>query len=315
MGKISGPVFDRSGDAPEIVELASGIYGYISRIEPNCGFATTGEGALVVDARATPLLARTMLADLRSVSEEAVRWLVLTHHRAPRVMGAAAFRGAVVIASRATAQWIAARGARELESQVARCPQLFPGRDEISGLARPELAFDDRVELRLGTRVFELQRLGRGHTAGGTVCLAPDCRVAFAGELVENGCAPYAGDANVGAWIHALERLRALPIDVLVPARGAVLDGRSAVLGAIDGTRDFLMLLRDSVHDAMAGGADLRGCFDAARRTMQSRFGARPLFDDVLPFDVARMREELFGREDPAEWTPARDADLRAELA
>ena len=52
MGSAFAPVPDRFGDTPEIVELASGIYAYVSRLEPNCGFATTGEGALVVDARA-----------------------------------------------------------------------------------------------------------------------------------------------------------------------------------------------------------------------------------------------------------------------
>jgi hypothetical protein len=62
-------------------------------------------------------------------------------------------------------------------------------------------------------------------------------------------------------------------------------------------------------------GADLRGCFEAARAKMRPRFGEWPLFEDVLPFDVARMREELSGHEDPTEWSPERDAALRAELA
>jgi len=314
MTRASVSSSDRSGDAPEIVELASGIYGYLSRVEANCGFATSDDGVLVVDTRATPALARVMLADLRRVSDAPVRYVVLTHYHAARVMGAAAFGGAVVIASRATADRIATRGWREFESQVERCPELFPGADEISGLTRPDLVFDDRIELRFGTRVFELHRLGRGHAAGDTVCLAPESRVAFAGELVENGCAPYAGDANVGAWIQSLERLRALPIDKLVPARGAVLQERAAVMGAIDGTRDFLMLLRDSVHDAMTRNADLRGCFETALATMQSRFGEQPLFHQVLPFDVARMREELSGHEEPEDWTPERDAALRAGL-
>jgi glyoxylase-like metal-dependent hydrolase (beta-lactamase superfamily II) len=313
MTRVSVPSSHGSGDAPAIVELAPRIYGYLSRIA-NCGFATSDEGALVVDTRGTPAQARAMLTDLRRVSDARVRYVVLTHYHATRVMGAAAFSGAIVIASRATADAIATHGWREFESQLERWPALFPGADEISALTRGDLVFDDRVELRLGTHVFTLHRLGRGHSAGDTVCLAPASGVAFVGELVENGCAPYAGDANIGAWIQALERLRALPIDVLVPARGAALEGRSSVLSAIDGTRDFLMLLRDSVHDAMARNADLRGCFETARATMQSRFGEHPLFHDVLPFDVARMREELSGHEEPADWTPERDAALHAGI-
>jgi glyoxylase-like metal-dependent hydrolase (beta-lactamase superfamily II) len=315
MGRAFESASTHSGDEPAIVELATGLYGYVSRVDPNCGFATAADGVLVVDTRATPALARSMLADIRRVSDRGVRYVVLTHYHAARVMGAAAFHGAVVIASRATADWIATRGAREFESEVGRFPRLFEGAEEVRGLTRPDIVFDDRMELRFGERVFELQRLGRGHTGGDAICWAPDCGVAFAGDLVENRCAIYAGDAQVGAWIQMLERLRTLPIDVLVPGRGAVLRGRSAVLGAIDGTRDFLMLLRDSVHDAMGRAADLRGCVEAARAKMESRFGEWPLFDEMLPFDVARMREELSGHEDPTEWSPERDAALRAELA
>src|SRR5262249_23275707 len=131
---------------------------------------------------------------------------------------------------------------------------------------------------------------------------------------VANGCSVYAGDAYVGAWIQTLERLRALPIEVLVPGRGGVLVGRFAALGAIDATRDFLLVLRDAVHDAMARGSDLRTCFEAAQTTMQPRFGEWPFFDHVLPFDVARMHEELAGAEHPTQWTAERDAALWTAL-
>jgi glyoxylase-like metal-dependent hydrolase (beta-lactamase superfamily II) len=301
---------DLTETKPVVTELAAGLYGYISRDHPNCGFATASDGVLAIDARATPALARAMLADVRRICDQPVRYVVLTHYHAARVMGAAAFPEAIVIASRGTAEWIATRGASDFRSEVERLPLLFEEANEIRGLTEPAIVFDDRLELRFGGRVFELQRLGRGHTAGDSICWAPDCRVAFAGDLVENGCSVYAGDAYIGAWIQTLERLRTLPVEVLVPGHGDVLVGRSAVLGAIDGTRDFLLVLRDVVHDAMSKGADLRACFEAAHTMMQPRFGDWPLFDHVLPFDVARMQEELAGGEHPTQWTAERDAAL-----
>lgn len=305
---------DQTEQRPRIVELARGIYGYISDFDPNCGFAVTDQGVLSIDTRATPAAARRMAEDLLQVTDKPVRYLALTHYHAVRVMGASAFPDATIVASRGTTDWINTRGPGDFKSEVERFPRLFKGVEEVPGLTQPHIVFDEQLELRLGGRVFELRHLGRGHTGGDTICWVPDCKVLFSGDLVENRCSVYAGDAFIGAWIGTLAKLRELPAEVLVPGRGAALIGRAAVLDAIDSTRDFLLSLRDGVGNAMQKGANLRGCYLAAQEAMQPRFGAWPLFGHVLPFDVARMHEELSGGEMPTEWTAERDAALWATI-
>jgi len=46
---------DLKEQKPSVIELASGVYGYISDFDPNSGFAVTTAGVLSVDTRATPM--------------------------------------------------------------------------------------------------------------------------------------------------------------------------------------------------------------------------------------------------------------------
>jgi glyoxylase-like metal-dependent hydrolase (beta-lactamase superfamily II) len=301
---------DTAEQIPQREELAPGAHGFISRHDPNCGFVVGTDGVLAVDVRATPHLARELAAAIAGVTDRPVTHVFLTHYHAVRTLGAGAFPSAAVIASTGTADWIAERGEADFKSETDRFPRLFRGIEEIAGLTQATIAFTDRLRLSLGGVTAELIHLGRGHSGGDAVCWLPETRVLYAGDLVENRCGVYAGDAYIGDWITTLERLRAIPAEVLVPGRGAVLRGRAAVEGAIDGTLDFLRTLRGAVADALGQGADLATCYRAAEVAMRPKFGDWPVFDHVLPFDTARMREELIGTEHPTVWTADRDQDL-----
>ena len=301
---------DTAEQVPQVEELAPDCYGFISAHDPNCGFVVGRNAVLAVDTRATPLLARDLLRAIRSVTDRPVRYVFLTHYHAVRVLGASAFADAAVISTAGTRDWIETRGEADFASERDRFPRLFRGVEEIPGLTRPNLAFDGRLLLDLGGVEAELRGFGRAHTQGDAVCWVADRKVLYAGDLAENRCGVYAGDAYIGEWIETLGRLRALPAEAMVAGRGAVVRGREAVEAAIEGTSAFLSALRGSVDEARKGGADLAGCFRAAEAAMRPRFGDWPLFGHVLPFDVARAYEELSGVEHPTVWTAERDKAL-----
>lgn len=301
---------DNAQQTPRLVELAPDVYGYISDFDPNCGFVVGPDYVVAIDTRATPALAREMLAAIRTVTDKPVRYVFLSHYHAVRVMGASAFNGAALIASQATLDLITERGPDDFESEVRRFPRLFRGVEEIPGLTWPDLVFDQGLTLRLGNRDLHFRHLGRGHTAGDTVCWIPDCGVLFSGDLVENRCGVYAGDGYVADWIATLDRMRNLPATTMVPGRGAALTSRQTVLDAIEATQGFLATLREVVGIAHAQGGDLKACFLAAEKAMVPFYGDWPVFAHVLPFDVARMVEQLEGGEHPTPWTAERDQAL-----
>lgn len=301
---------DTTEQVPQLELLAPGCHGFVGRHDPNCGFVVGEDAVLVVDTRATPRLGQELHDAIRTATDRPVRYVFLTHFHAVRALGASVFTDATVISTLGTREWIRTRGEADFVSERDRFPRLFRGVEDIPGLTHPHIAFEGRMSLDLGGIEVELLGTGRAHTQGDAAAWVPSRKVLYAGDLVENGCGVYAGDAYITDWIETLGRLRAVPAEVVVPGRGPVVRGRAAVEEAIDGTAAFLSTLRQSVAAAAGSGADLRGCFAAAEAAMRPRFGDWPLFGHVLPFDVARMHEELSGTEHPTIWTAARDKEL-----
>ncbi|WP_397474482.1 MBL fold metallo-hydrolase [Pusillimonas sp.] len=309
------PAFASASDTreqrPRITQLAKGVYGYISDFDPNCGFIVGNESVVLVDTRPTPRMARDFLLDIRSVTDKPVKYIVLTHYHAVRVMGASAFGpDATIIASRGTHDWIVTRGQADFESEVDRFPRLFQGVEEIPGLVLPDISFTKELTLWLDEREIRLSCLGRGHSQGDTVAYLPDCGVMFSGDLVENRCGVYAGDAYLHDWSQTLHAVDAMAPTTLVPGRGAVLQGLDACREATASTRSFIEALLSNVSAGIEAGEDLRACYVRTDTAMRPIFGEWPLYQHVLPFGVSRAWDELHGVEHPIVWTAERDQTL-----
>ncbi len=306
---------DTREQRPKIRALADNVYGYISEFDPNAGFIVGDDHVIVIDTRPTPRMARQFLDDIRTVTCKPVKLIVLTHYHAVRVMGASAFPDVqAIVASRGTFDWIAERGQADFDSEVGRFPRLFEGVDEVRGLTVPQLTFEREMSLWLGAREVKLMCLGRGHSSGDAVVWLPDCGVLFSGDVVENRCGVYAGDAYLRDWTRTLDVVRELQSRVLVPGRGAMLTDAAACTEAIDLTQVFLAALLDGVQAGLKAGEGLRDCFERVERAMKPGFGEWPVFQHVMPFDVARAYDELRGIEHPVVWTAERDRELWATL-
>ncbi|MCP2166794.1 MBL fold metallo-hydrolase [Goodfellowiella coeruleoviolacea] len=293
--------------------LADGVYALTAEGDPNVG-AIEGEDFLVCfEALATPVAARQWLATLRQHTDKPVRYLVLSHYHAVRVLGASAFDADVVIAHERTRALIAERGRQDWESELARMPRLFREPASIPGLTWPTLTFDAQLSIDLGGDRGELvlRHPGRGHTEGDLVAWLPRQRVLFAGDLVEAQAALYTGDAFHRDWsTTTLDRLAALDARVLVGGRGPVVRGRDEVAAAVEQTRHFLTVLLREVDAVRRRGGGLRDAFQASHAALVDRYGGWPIFEHCLPFDVARAWDELSGVERPAIWTAQRDREV-----
>ena len=297
--------------------LADGVYALTAEGDPNLG-AVEGEDFLVCfEALATPVAARAWLAQLRRHTDKPVRYLVLSHYHAVRVLGASAFEADVVVAHENTRALIAERGQQDWESEFGRMPRLFPEPSSIPGLTWPTLTFADRLTVELGGDRGELvlEHLGRGHTEGDVVAWLPKDRILFAGDLVEAEAALYTGDAFHRDWAGGtLDRVAALQAEQLVGGRGGVARGRAAVDAAITQTRGFLTTMLAEVGAVHAAGGELREAFARTHAALAPVFGHWPIFEHCLPFDVARVWDELSGVERPTIWTAQRDREVWDQL-
>ncbi|MEJ8278141.1 MBL fold metallo-hydrolase [Pseudonocardia spirodelae] len=297
--------------------LADGVYALTAEGDPNIG-AIEGEDFLVCfEALATPVAAAKWLARLREHTDKPVRYLVLSHYHAVRVLGASAFDAQTVVAHETTAALIAERGEQDWASEFARMPRLAEAADSVPGLTWPTLTFADRMTIDLGGDRGELvlQHHGRGHTEGDITAWLPRRRILFAGDLVEARAALYTGDAFHREWAGAtLDRLAALEAEQLVGGRGAVSRGRAEVDAAIAQTRSFLQVMLREVAAVQQRGGTLAEAFAATHAALVDDYGHWPIFEHCLPFDVSRLWDELSGIERPVIWTAERDQEVWALL-
>lgn len=297
--------------------LADGVYALTAEGDPNVG-AIEGEDFVVAfEARATPAAARDWLAQLREHTEKPVRYLVLSHYHAVRVLGASAFGAEVIVAHENTRKLIAERGKQDWDSEFGRMPRLFQSPDEIPGLTWPSLTFSDRLAIDLGGDRGELvlQYCGRGHTAGDIVAWLPRERILFAGDLVEAQAALYTGDAFHTDWsTGTLDAVASFEAEAVIGGRGAVPRGREAVDAAIEQTRDFLFVMREKVGAVHSLGGTLREAFEATHSALAPQYGAWPIFEHCLPFNVQRLWDEFDGIDWPRIWTADRDREVWDQL-
>lgn len=309
--------FASSADLSEKTEsleiLADGVYALTAEGDPNVG-AIEGEDFLVAfEARATPVAAADWLAQLREHTDKPVRYLVLSHYHAVRVLGASAFDADVILTHEKTRELIAERGKEDWASELGRMPRLFRDPDSIPGLTWPTQTFTDRVTIDLGGDRGDLvlQYCGRGHTEGDIVAWLPRQGVLFAGDLVEAQAALYTGDAFHADWSSGtLDAVQALGAEHLVGGRGAVARGREAVDAAIAQTRRFLTTMRDEVGAVHAAGGTVKEAFERAHAALAPDFGSWPIFEHCMPFNVQRLWDELDGIERPRIWTAERDREV-----
>ena len=312
------PAFASTGDLSEkevsFGEIGPGIYGFTAQGDPNTGIVVGDDGCLVMDAQATPAMARQVIERVAQVTDKPIKYVVLSHYHAVRVLGASAFTGASVVASAETYRLIAERGQEDWDSEYGRFPRLFRDAESIPGLTWPNVAFGGALSLYLGKREVRLMSLGAGHTSGDIVAWVPDAGVMLTGDLVEYHSACYCGDAKLREWPSTLNRILDFDPKAVVPGRGDALQGRSTVAEAVAMTRDFVGTLYGTAELSVARGRDLKETFAACRETMDPKFSSFAIYEHCQPFNVSRAFDEASGIADPVIWTAARDQEMWAKL-
>jgi len=306
--------FASQGDLEEkkvtFSKLSPHAYAYTAEGDPNTGVIIGADAVMVIDTQATPIMARDVIRRIRKVTDKPIKYVVLTHYHAVRVLGASAYGAEHIIASQDTRDLIVERGAQDYKSEYERFPRLFRGSNTIPGLTWPTLTFKGEMTLWLGKLEVKLMQLGRGHTKGDTVVWLPRDRVLFSGDLVEYAATPYTGDAYLADWPATLDRVAALKPRALVPGRGDALTTPARVRAGIAGTRAFVTKMFASVKKGRRAGKSLRDIYKESYRRLKPEFGHWVIFDHCLPFDVTRAFDESGGIRDPRIWTAKRDAAM-----
>ena len=315
---MSSKTFASAADLEEkkvtFEKLSEHAYAYTAEGDPNTGIIIGDDAVMVIDTQATPVMAQDVIRRIREITDKPIKYVVMSHYHAVRVLGASAYMaegGEQIIASRDTYDLVVERGQFDKDSEIGRFPRLFQNVESIpEGLTWPTMTFEGRMSIWLGKLEVQLIQLGRGHTKGDTVAWIPSERILFSGDLVEFDATPYAGDAYFKDWPQTLDKVAALQPEKLVPGRGAALTSPEQVQAGLAGTRDFIQDLYQSVQAGVAAGKDLRAVYEETFARLSPKYGHWVIFNHCMPFDVTRAYDEATQYTDPRIWTAERDRQM-----
>ena len=292
-------------------QISEHAWAYTAEGDPNTGIIIGDDAVLVADTQATPAMAQDVIRRIREVTDKPIKYVVLTHYHAVRVLGASAYGAEHILASQDTYDLIVERGEQDKASEIGRFPRLFAGVESVPpGMTWPTMTFTGKMTLWLGKLEVQLLQLGRGHTKGDTVVWLPGESALLSGDLVEFGATPYAGDAYFKDWPQTLNNLAALKPKALVPGRGAALTTPEDVAKGLSETRDFISDVHANVQKGVSAGKDLNTVYKDTFAALKPKYGHWVIFDHCMPFDVTRCYEEATKYVDPRIWTAERDVEM-----
>lgn len=310
--------FASTGDMEEkavsFTEVGPDLYAFTAEGDPNTGVIIGDGGVMVIDTQATPVMAQKVIAHIRSVTKKPVKYVVLSHYHAVRVLGASAYGAEQIIASDICRAMIHERGQEDWDSEYGRFPRLFEAAESIPGLTWPTQTFSKSMTVYLGRRRVDLMHLGRAHTAGDIAAWVPDAGVMFSGDQVEHRSACYCGDGHFHDWPETLDKISGFSPRALAPGRGDALTTPDQVREAVALTRDFVESTYRPVAAAAAAGRPLKDAMAACREVCDPKFETFAIYEHCLPFNVARAYDEAMGLDTPRIWTAARDREMWSAL-
>ena len=142
----------------------------------------------------------------------------------------------------------------------------------------------------MGDHTFRLLHTP-GHTPGQVAVHVPEERVVFTGDTVFSGCQTWLYTSNVDQWLVALERIRALDVDHVVPGHGPV-----TTLAYLDTQRSVLLEWTAAVAAAIARGWTREET--VARVDFRDRFGPVDIgqgymMDHIQTHNAASLYDKL----------------------
>ena len=106
-------------------KLSDHAYAYTAEGDPNTGIIIGDDAVLVADTQATPAMAQDVVRRIREVTDKPIKYVVLTHYHAVRVLGASGFNPQEIIASQDTYDLIVERGEQDKASEIGRFRASF----------------------------------------------------------------------------------------------------------------------------------------------------------------------------------------------
>ena len=271
---------------PKVEEVSDGIYAYVQLAGQwglnNTAFLLGSRAVTLIDTCFTERRTRALLDAIRGFSHHPIDTLFNTHEHGDHTWGNFVLPESTTIVGHVRCrEGMLASG---LAAQV-----IFPGVEWGDIVLRPpSVTFADRLTLWVDDLRLEATSMGPAHTTSDAILWVPERKVLFSGDLVFNGGTPFVLMGSVKGSLAALEQLKELGAETIVPGHGPV-----AGPGVLDEQIAYLQHIQAIAADAWPTGVSP---LDAAREADLGRF-AEWHDPERIVGNLARAYVELAGAE------------------
>ena len=217
----SGHDHNRTPGPAQLQEISEGIFAYVqpdgSWWINNTGFFVGRRGVVSVDSCSTERRTRDYLAAIARTTDQPIRTLINTHHHGDHTFGNYLFPGATIVAQDRARQAL-------LDWGLPRSAPFWTAVEwgDVE-LAPPFLTYRDEVNVYVDDLTCHVRYIGTpAHTTNDSVVWVPDRKLLFSGDLLFNGGTPFLLQGSVSGALAALDAVRRLGAETIVPGHGEV---------------------------------------------------------------------------------------------
>jgi cyclase len=208
---------------PKFNKIKDGIYVYAGRPnDSNCTIILTQEGVVLIDSGNTPVDSQAVMKAVKQLTSQPVRFLINTEPHTDHTTGHFVFSPPAVI--------IAAAGAGESMRQAynpERMQKMMADPGALGAAAKgyrmiaPQIEYQQKMNLSLGERSFELYYLKNVHSEADTAIWLPKERVLFtAASVGVKRFSNFRPFVTVTDTLAAIKMMKALNPEVVIPGHG-----------------------------------------------------------------------------------------------
>ncbi len=199
-------------DYPQVKELAPGVYSYEAAgpadppglMTTNSLIVVTAEGVVVADGQGNVPAAERMIAEIRKLTPQPIKYVVVCSDHGDHTGGNAAFKAA-------------------FPEAVFMSSPVSQKALEKSAVVPSETVGDKRT-VKLGGKEIDILNIGRAHTGGDLVVHVPAAKVLFLSEIYFHRLFPAMRAGYPSEWEAAIRKAQGLNATWNIPGHGFVDD-------------------------------------------------------------------------------------------
>ena len=276
----------KQSDFPLWQELVPGVYAYqdLHNADPNGVFISTvslivvtTDGVMVVDGQGDVPQTKLMIDNVRKLTPQPIKYVVIASDHVDHVGGNAAFKAAypdVVFISSPVSQKNLAKNDNPPTQTVA-----------------------DKRTIRMGKTDMGILNLGRAHTGGDLAVYLPESKVLFLSEIYLRDVFPAMRSAYPTEWLGTIRKAQAMDVSWYVPGHGFI-DDAATMKRELEEARkatEYVIAEATRLHAAGHSCESPKNC-PAVQKANWGPYNDWALRSSQAPLAVAKVYQEIEGK-------------------